>query len=90
MQNWAAITVTDMRPDGPLRDILITATGCLQNTGMHWTNENSVGADWEQPLRSWKAFPQRYHLHPFPPAQPPLRPKPGRSMSEASARVPSK
>ena len=51
MQNWAAITLTDMAGPAGLensRHILITATGYAQNTGMHWTSarKDSVGRDW--------------------------------------------
>ena len=47
MQNWAAITLTDMA-GGNSHGLLITATGYAQNTGMNWTStaKNSVGSDW--------------------------------------------
>ena len=44
MQNWAAITVTDI---GQHR-LLVTATGYIENTGMKWKDaaHTSVGANW--------------------------------------------
>ncbi len=44
MQNWAAITLTEMGA----HDFLITATGYWENTGMRWTSpaKDSVGRDW--------------------------------------------
>lgn len=48
MQNFAAITVTDMSTREHPRDILITATGYSENTGMGWTSpqKDSVGNNW--------------------------------------------
>jgi len=47
-QDWAAITVTDMGWNTGGRELLITATGYIQNTGMQWksSSEESVGRDW--------------------------------------------
>jgi hypothetical protein len=49
MQDWTAITVTDMAPAASAtRTYLVTATGYSQNTGMQWTSpeHNSVGTNW--------------------------------------------
>jgi hypothetical protein len=66
-QDWAAITVTDRSGAGGTavsRDLLITATGYSQNTGMHWKSaaEDSVGSDWGTPPSLAEGIPARITL----------------------------
>jgi len=64
MQNWAAITVTDMTRAGMPRDILITATGYTENTGMRWTSaaRDSVGANFGKAPSLVEGIPARITL----------------------------
>jgi hypothetical protein len=64
MQNWAAITVTEMKDQRVRHDFLITATGYAENTGMRWTSaeKNSVGRDWGMAPSLVEGIPARITL----------------------------
>ena len=71
MQNgWCAITITAMDAARPPQHLLITATGCAENTDMIWKDagKSSVGRDWGKAPSRVEGLPARITL-PLPASQ---------------------